>query len=154
MKNITTQEIADQLNATGYNYFGDNARAYGDTIQFGRGFVRYENGKLSNNRQGKARALTIGWPAVQACENAVNEIKARMEAEAAAKAAVPQHPIKVAKAVGSANIGQCPRSVGAMLDYVPAAVITKSSSSDLAELLDAMWIACQDAKSIAESHLA
>lgn len=149
MKTITTQDIVNQLNATGYNYFGEKPRAFGDRIQFGRTYVRHEGGKLTNNKEGKARALTIGWPAVEACENAVKEIEAKREAEEAAKAAVPQHPIKVAKAANSAKIGQCSRSLGAMLDYVPESVVAKLTSSELAEMLDAMWRACQDAKAIA-----
>ena len=76
---ITAQDIADHLNSTGYDYFGDRARAYGNRIQFGRGFVRYEYGKLTNNKEGRARALTIGWPAVEACEKALAEIKAARE---------------------------------------------------------------------------
>ncbi len=152
MTTITAQDIADQLNASGYDYFGDKARAFGNRIQFGKGFVRWENGKLTNNKEGKARALTIGWPAVEACEKAVAEIEAQREAESAAKAAVPQNPIKVAKAVAASEIGNCPRSVDAMLSYVPRSVIAKLNSSELAELMDAMWRACQDAKAIAQKE--
>ena len=87
MTSITTQDIANQLNASGYDYFGDRARAFGNRIQFGKGFVRWENGKLTNNKEGKARALTIGWPAVEACEKAIIEIEERQKANDAAKIA-------------------------------------------------------------------
>jgi hypothetical protein len=149
MKNITTQQITDQLNATGYNYFGDRPRAVGNLIMFGCSHVRLEGGVLSNNKPGKARAITIGWAAVEACKKAVSEIVAHRESEEAAKAVAPQHAIKVAKAASASEIGDCPRSVDAMLSYVPAAVISKVNSAELADLIDAMWSACQSAKAIA-----
>lgn len=74
--NITAQDIANRLNTTGYAYFGEKARAYNDRIYFGRDFVRYEAGQLSNNKAGHVRALTIGWAAVEACEKALAEIAA------------------------------------------------------------------------------
>lgn len=68
----TAEEIAVAINSTGKNYHGASARAWsGETesrIYFGRDFVRIVNGEITNARQGKARALTIGHSAVELVE--------------------------------------------------------------------------------------
>jgi hypothetical protein len=68
----TATEIATAINASGETYFGDTARAWqGETesrIYFGRGFVRIVSGQITNAKQGRARALTIGQPAVDLVE--------------------------------------------------------------------------------------
>lgn len=70
----TAAEIASAVNATGYRYFGESAKAWiGSTesrIYFGRNFVRLVNGELTNIKAGKVRAGTIGRAAVEACEAA------------------------------------------------------------------------------------
>jgi hypothetical protein len=71
---ITTQDIVRKLNEQGYNYFGDRPRAGADRIYFGRGYVLFDNGRLSNKRSGHARALTIGHPALEACELALAQL--------------------------------------------------------------------------------
>ena len=68
----TAEEIAAAINSTGKNYHGASARAWnGETesrIYFGRDFVRIANGQITNLRDGKARALTIGHSAVELVE--------------------------------------------------------------------------------------
>lgn len=74
IKGMTAQEIADELNKSGYLYYGERARAWEGNnqsrIYFGRDFVTIlPDGTITNNKAGKARALTIGDPAVEAIEN-------------------------------------------------------------------------------------
>ncbi len=68
----TAEEIATAINASGNSYHGATARAWsGDTesrIYFGRDFVRIAAGQITNAREGKARALTIGHSAVELIE--------------------------------------------------------------------------------------
>lgn len=65
-------EIATAINSSGQTYHGATARAWvGETesrIYFGRDFVRIVNGQITNSREGKARALTIGHSAVELVE--------------------------------------------------------------------------------------
>lgn len=76
IKGMTAQEIADELNKKGYSYFGERARAWeGSTqsrIYFGRWYVIItQYGTITNNKPGRARALTIGDPVVEAIEEVV-----------------------------------------------------------------------------------
>jgi hypothetical protein len=68
----TAEEIATAINASGNNHHGASARAWqGETesrIYFGRDFVRIVSGQITNSREGKARALTIGHSAVELVE--------------------------------------------------------------------------------------
>lgn len=57
--------------------------------------------------------------------------------------------IKINRAFAKSSIGAYPSSREAMLDYIPAGVIAALTSAQLADMLDAMWRACQDAKRIA-----
>lgn len=68
----TAHQIAASINAAGETYFGDTAKAWeGETesrIYFGSRYVRIVNGAITNAKPGKARALTIGHPAVALVE--------------------------------------------------------------------------------------
>lgn len=63
-------DIADSINATGETYYGSRAKGWeGEAesrIYFGKEFVRIlkPTGEITNARQGKARALTIGSSAL------------------------------------------------------------------------------------------
>ena len=57
--------------------------------------------------------------------------------------------LKINRAYAKSKIGSYPASREAMLDYIPAGVVAALASQQLAEMLDAMWSACQDAKRIA-----
>lgn len=59
------------------------------------------------------------------------------------------HPIKVNRALRLSTIGRYPASVSAMLDAVPAEVVSALSARRLAAMLDAMWEACQESKRLA-----
>lgn len=76
IKGMTAQEIADELNKNGYSYYGERARAWeGSTqsrIYFGWDYVIInQDGTITNNKPKRARALTIGDPAVEAIEEVV-----------------------------------------------------------------------------------
>lgn len=60
------------------------------------------------------------------------------------------HTIKIARAKTLAGIGPYHRSFEAMLAAVPASVVAKLSSRQLAELIDANWCLAQSAKALAE----
>ena len=68
----TAAEIATAINANGDDYHGASARSWqGETesrIYFGRDYVRIVNGQITNSREGKSRALTIGHSAVALVE--------------------------------------------------------------------------------------
>lgn len=72
---MTVYEIADKLNANGYTYYGDKAKAWEGgsvaRIYFGREYVTLENGTPTNSST-KARAKTIGSSAVEAVEAVIN----------------------------------------------------------------------------------
>jgi hypothetical protein len=72
---MTAQQIADQLNANGYTYYGDKAKAWQggnvSRIYFGKEYVTLENGTPTNVGQ-RARAKTIGSSAVEAVEAIIN----------------------------------------------------------------------------------
>ncbi len=61
--------------------------------------------------------------------------------------------IKINRALLKAKIGSYPSSASAMLDYVPLSVRDTLTSSQLAEMLDALWEACQAAKAIANREV-
>lgn len=62
------------------------------------------------------------------------------------------HSIKITRAQNLARIGNYPASFNAMLRHVPHPVIDQCSARIVSEILDALWVACQDAKAIAESE--
>lgn len=68
----TADQIASAINASGETYYGDRAKAWsGNTeerIYFGRQYVRIIDGGITNAKDGRARALTIGHPAVEIVE--------------------------------------------------------------------------------------
>jgi hypothetical protein len=68
----TAEEIATAINASGNSYHGASARAWEGNdesrIYFGRDYVRIIAGCITNAREGKARALTIGHSAVELVE--------------------------------------------------------------------------------------
>ena len=57
--------------------------------------------------------------------------------------------VKISRASKMSAIGNCPGSYAAMLDAVPAAVLDALSSRQIATLVDAVWRACEQSKSIA-----
>ncbi len=59
------------------------------------------------------------------------------------------HSIKINRAFRTSAIGNYRASALAMLDIVPSRARSKLSGSELGELLDALWTACQQAKAIA-----
>lgn len=61
------------------------------------------------------------------------------------------HAIKIKRALRLSKIGACSGSALAMLDAIPASAVAGLPAKALAELLDAMWRACQEAKALAES---
>lgn len=61
--------------------------------------------------------------------------------------------VKVKRALGKAVIGDCRGSAGAMLAHIPDSIIAQVNSSALAELVDAMWRACQQSKSLAAAEI-
>lgn len=61
-----------------------------------------------------------------------------------------RHTIKIDRATRQAKIGSTPRSTAAMLAWIPRSVLSALTSAQLAELIDAMYGACQEAKGIAE----
>lgn len=68
------RHIADVLNAAGYDYFGAKAKPWDGTtfarIYFGGDFLTIEkDGEIHNRKQGRARALSIGHPAVDAAQS-------------------------------------------------------------------------------------
>lgn len=74
---MQAQEIAAKLNANGFDYYGDKAKAWSresvSRIYFGREFVTIEaDGRVHNDRKGSARANTIGSSAVEAVEAVIN----------------------------------------------------------------------------------
>lgn len=58
--------------------------------------------------------------------------------------------IKINRARHLSTTGRYPASFDAMLAAIPAPVVTGLTAKALAALIDAQWIACQDAKAIAE----
>ena len=72
---MSVYEIADKLNANGFSYYGDKAKAWvgGNVarIYFGKEYVTLENGTPTNICQ-RARAKTIGASAVEAVEAIIN----------------------------------------------------------------------------------
>ena len=66
----TAADIANELNAIGYEYYGETAKAWSGNgfcrIYFGADFVTIKNGQVSNSKAGKSRAVTIGESAVEA----------------------------------------------------------------------------------------
>lgn len=89
--NNSLEEIADRLNAEGYNYFGGFAKVWNGTglsrIYFGRDFVTVRNGRVYNVRDGKARALSVGDEALEAVLAADAALTAEKEAAKAEPAA-------------------------------------------------------------------
>ena len=74
---INAKEIASTLNAKGFDYYGEKARAWtGDNVSriyFGGEWVTIEaSGEVHNLRKGSARANTIGSSAVEAVEAVIN----------------------------------------------------------------------------------
>ena len=65
---------------------------------------------------------------------------------------IMNHTIKINKALQKSQIGAFNESAGAMLEYVPKAALSQLNSDALANVLDALWTACQDAKSIQEKE--
>ena len=59
------------------------------------------------------------------------------------------HTIKISRALRIAAVGRFPGSASAMLDRIPASAIVALPSKQLAAILDAMWGACQESKSLA-----
>ena len=57
--------------------------------------------------------------------------------------------IKINRALKRAAVGRFPGSALAMLDRIPRAVCDALTATQIAEMLDAMWGACQEAKGIA-----
>lgn len=62
------------------------------------------------------------------------------------------HSIKINRAIEKSKIGNHPNSAAAMLGHIPSTAIAALTSAQLAEMLDAMWDACQEAKKIAEKE--
>lgn len=56
--------------------------------------------------------------------------------------------IKVKRAIAKAAIGGCPGSVADMIAAIPQNTIAALTSSQLGELIDAMWAACQRSKAL------
>ena len=56
--------------------------------------------------------------------------------------------IKVKRAFAKASIGTCPGSAADMLAAIPQSTISALTSTQLAELIDAMWAACQRSKAL------
>jgi hypothetical protein len=61
--------------------------------------------------------------------------------------------IKTSKALRKASIGVNPGSASAMLALIPARIQDRLPASDLAQLVDAIWRACQASKSIAAAEI-
>jgi len=59
------------------------------------------------------------------------------------------HQIKIARAKTLSVIGDCHESFNAMLDYVPRGVLKTLPAKRLAEMIDALWLACGTSKAIA-----
>ena len=64
-----------------------------------------------------------------------------------------KYTIKINKAIRKSHLGNFNRSANAMLEYVPEKVFDQLNSDGLADLLDALWKACQDAKIIKEKEI-
>lgn len=60
--------------------------------------------------------------------------------------------IKINRARKLSAIGDVPGSFYAMVERVPAAVTAAITSRQLADMVDAMWAACQEAKALAEKE--
>ena len=60
------------------------------------------------------------------------------------------HQIKIKRALKKSKIGTCPGSAHAMLAYIPQSIMDQATSSAVAEMLDALWLACGTSKAIAE----
>ena len=68
---MTAKQIADKVNQTGYEYYGERARGWDadgfGRIYFGSDYITVESdGTMHNDKRGKARAKTIGQDAVDA----------------------------------------------------------------------------------------
>lgn len=61
--------------------------------------------------------------------------------------------IKLERARATSDVGKYPSTCSAMMRYIPPSVAAKCSSSELAQLLDAITRACRDAKDIAEREI-
>jgi len=75
---MTATEITKKINAAGYKYYGETARAWEadgfGRIYFGRDFVTVEaSGEIHNCKSGKARAMTIGDTAVDAIAKIIGQ---------------------------------------------------------------------------------
>lgn len=60
--------------------------------------------------------------------------------------------IKINRAIAASAIGKFPASAAAMMSVIPAGVIASLLSRELANLLDALWDACQESKAIANRN--
>ena len=59
------------------------------------------------------------------------------------------HSVKVSRAINKSVIGECGGSAADMLHFVPAAVVGRLSSDELAMMLNGLWSACREAKALA-----
>lgn len=57
--------------------------------------------------------------------------------------------VKVNRALALASVGRNPASASDMLAAIPQAIIAALTSRQIAELMDAMWHACQRSKALA-----
>lgn len=62
---------------------------------------------------------------------------------------VHNHQTKIKRAFRAAKIGAHPASAQAMLAAIPADALRALTGNQLAQMLDALWGACQQAKAIA-----
>lgn len=56
------------------------------------------------------------------------------------------HSIKISRALAQSGVGRYPGSAHAMLAAVPESIVAALTSRQIADMLDAMWSACQTAK--------
>ncbi len=57
--------------------------------------------------------------------------------------------LKINRALRQSRVGRFPASAAAMMERIPGEAVIALPSWALADLLDAMWDACQEAKGIA-----
>lgn len=73
---MTARQLAQTLNATGYEYYGDTAKGWDGNgvsrIYWGREYVTIESdGRVHGDKAGKTSAQTIGGSAVDAVKAAM-----------------------------------------------------------------------------------
>lgn len=61
----------------------------------------------------------------------------------------PDQRLKFSRASSRSKVGRYPRTASAMASYIPEVAWAKLSSRELAELMDGLYQACNDAKRLA-----